>query len=377
MSGWFSKTSSVFRRAAPEAEHPFQLACECGQVHRGLRRSRQLKLVCRECGATKFVLPRDVYPPPREARQEAAPPPSLPILKPIENEPKNETAAPAKKERLRRPENKNEEAKNKEPELLVFSAKPKFWTPFRFVALGISLTCILIVYVLVRKQQRDYATQVLRTAGDEAAMSMAAGDWVAARERYSAAVNAVDTLGRDDEIARRYRQGLREMTVLTSLSNGSLLDLLNDAEKHADDSEAWNKRFAANYRDQWLVFETPIRRGADENGVDRWEIDFPLPIGKAFRSVNVLADLNVFSRLKRVSSDQPVIFAAQLESCKLSTNRESWNVVLRPETGFLWALPSTYLGLGFSFTEWHPRDAVVQILKSQAALAEIEIEAKE
>src|SRR5690242_8175888 len=88
MAGWLNKASSVFRRSQPDVEHPFAVPCECGLIHRGMRRNRSQKIVCRECGSTRFILPKDAYPAPRDRPREPAPPPAaLPVLNPIKESP--------------------------------------------------------------------------------------------------------------------------------------------------------------------------------------------------------------------------------------------------------------------------------------------------
>jgi len=64
MSEWISKAANVFKRDVSETPQPFEVHCECGQKHGGIRRSRQQHLVCKTCGSSLFVLPHDTYPPP-------------------------------------------------------------------------------------------------------------------------------------------------------------------------------------------------------------------------------------------------------------------------------------------------------------------------
>jgi hypothetical protein len=210
---------------------------------------------------------------------------------------------------------------------------------------------------------------VLRTAGDKARESVAAGDWNTALEHYAAAVRAVDTLGRNDAAAARYRQGLRETTALTALSSAPLLELLNEAEQLADDRDAWKRIFETRYRNDWLAFEAPLVRG--ESG--DWQVDFPALL-ESNRGIRIHADLTALKGLKSLSPDQPVVFAAQLDRCELSSDKDHWDVWLRPDSGFLWVGIDTYRALGFPFNEWHPQDEVAALLARQAKAAGIEAE---
>jgi hypothetical protein len=376
MSGWFSKASNVFRRAVPEVEQRFELTCDCGQAHHGLRRSRAQKIVCRDCGSTRFVLPRDVYPPPRDARREPKPVPEpLPVLKPVEEtkpekiDLEREESAVATVARDAKPKPARKPTR---PEFLV-AADRRFWSPFRLVSLGIACVLLTIVVVLVQKQRRDYATKVLRTAGDEAAEFVDQQNWPRARERFEAAVKAIGVLKRDDVAARRMQQGLRETTALTGLSAGSLVDLLEDAEKQAEDPEAWQRTFNLRYRDQWLGIESPLKKSEDDAG-DEWQIEFPGTVGERNREVVIHANLDVFSVVGNPPPEQALIFAAQLESCELSKDKKRWEVRLRKDTGFLWCDPRTYAGLGFTFNEWHTEAEVLATLKEQARRVDIPVE---
>jgi hypothetical protein len=376
MSGWFSKASNVFRRATPEAEQRFDVTCECGQAHHGLRRSRAQKIVCRDCGATRFILPRDVYPAPKEARRGPKPTPEpLPVLKPVEDrkpekidlDREESTVATAVKNPKKKPVRKPTH-----PEFLV-AAERKFWSPFRMVSMGIAAVLLLIVTVLVQKQRRDYATKVLRTAGDEAVQHVELQNWPQAHERFEAAVKAINVLKRDDAAARRMQQGLRETRALTNLSGGSLVDLLEDAEKQSADPEAWQRTFNLRYRDQWLGIESPLKKSETDAG-EEWRIEFPGTVGAKNREVVIHADLHAFSIVGSLPPEQSLIFAAQLESCELSSDNQRWDIRLRTDTGFLWCDPRTYAGLGFTFNEWHTEADVLAVLAEQARRVDIPVE---
>lgn len=62
MSSWISKAANVFRKEGPAPPPQFEISCECGQAHTGVRRSRHQHIVCKSCGVSLFVLPKDIYP---------------------------------------------------------------------------------------------------------------------------------------------------------------------------------------------------------------------------------------------------------------------------------------------------------------------------
>jgi len=377
MSGWFTKASNVFRRAAPEVEHPFELTCDCGLAHHGLRRARHQRIVCRDCGASRFVLPRDVYPAPREARTKPKPAPEpLPVLAPVEEKPvdlavdRDEPKAATKG----RPSKRKTVERDSAPEFLVVKDQRRFWTPLRFISLGIAAALVLIAVILVQKQRRDWATSELRTAGDAALAAAAAGDWNAARDNFARAVKAVNILGRDNASSRRIRQGLRETEALTGLNSESLGEMLESADRQADKPDDWKRNFDLRYRGSWVVLESLLKKVEGDDGEEYWSVVYPYSVGEESRRVVIRADLDAFKSLKRLSPEQPVVFAAQLDSCELSKSKKEWNIALRSESGFLWADPVTYGGLGFAFSEWHPEEEVKLLLRDQAKRINVEFE---
>jgi len=77
MSGWLSRLTSSGAAAADEPQ-PFQVNCECGVGHSGLRRKVSQRIICRTCGSALFVLPKNIYPAPtaqKKKKESAAPPP--------------------------------------------------------------------------------------------------------------------------------------------------------------------------------------------------------------------------------------------------------------------------------------------------------------
>jgi hypothetical protein len=258
------------------------------------------------------------------------------------------------------------------PEFLVVSER-KFWSPFRLVSLGIACVLLTIVFVLVQKQRRDYWTKQLRDVAGQVGQAVEARDWVAANKHYQVAAKAIGILKRDDAASRRMLQGLRETTALTGLCAGSLIDLIEDAEKEADKPETWEKTFNARYRDQWLGIESPLAKSDSDSG-NEWRIELPGKIGDQNREVVIHANLDVFSVVGSLPPEQSLIFAAQIESCELSSDKQRWIVRLRNDSGFLWCDPRTYSGLGFTFHEWHTEGDVFAVLREQARRVDIPIE---
>ncbi|QDT53453.1 hypothetical protein Pan44_14700 [Caulifigura coniformis] len=357
MPAWLNKASNVFRRNTPEVEHPFAVPCECGLVHRGMRRNRHQKIVCRECGATRFVLPKDVYPAPKNRPAEpAAPPAALPVLNPTKE------PAGRRGKSVGRPEKPSPKAaRDAAPEFFVVPASGRLVTPFRIVVVSIAAVALITTYLTVQKVRRDAATTALRESTDAAWAAVKNRDWRTASEQFELATAAVTTLGRRDSTARRLESGLRESRTIDQLSPKSLLEILAEADATSADADKWKRQFQTHYEGRWLVFDGPVDR--KQNG---WQVSFPVTVGKRNRIVRVLIDSAAFDDLKESDGEQGVILAARLAGCELSDNKNVWNVTFEPDSGFLWSLPETFDALGIDGGEFRSPDQTKDLLTRQA-----------
>jgi hypothetical protein len=358
MAGWLNKASSVFRRSAPEVEHPFAVPCECSLIHRGMRRNRSQKIVCRECGATRFILPKDVYPAPHNRPKEPPPPPaSLPVLNPIKDVP-----AKRGKPAAARPEKPNPKvARDAAPEFFVVPARGRLLTPFRVVALSIATVALITSFFVVQKVRRDAATTALREATDNAWEAVGNGDWKKANEQFELAVRAAGTLGRRDSAARRLESGLKESRAIEELCPKPLTDILSEADSMSSDPEKWKRHFQTHYEGRWLVFDGPV---TSKN--EGWQVSFPIQVGKRKRTVRVMLKSSGLDGVKDSEADRGVILAARLSSVELSDNKSTWNVAFDPESAFLWSLTETFPALGIDGGEFRPRAQTDELLARQA-----------
>jgi hypothetical protein len=358
MAGWLNKASNVFRRSAPDVEHPFAVPCECGLMHRGMRRNRPQKIVCRECGAARFILPKDVYPAPRDRPKEPpSPPAALPVLNPVKESPgKRGKPAAVRSEKLN-----PKTARDAAPEFFVVPARGRLLTPFRVVALSITAVALVTSFFIVQKVRRDAATTALREATDNAWAAVDNGDWPKAHEQFELAVRAVGTLGRRDSAARRLESGLRESRTIEQLCPKSLIEILSEADSMSADQEKWKRQFLTHYEGRWLVFDGPV--SLKNEG---WQVSFPIKIGKRKRPVRVVFKSSGLDAVKESEAERGVILAARLSSVELSDNKNYWNVAFEPESAFLWSLPETFPALGIEGGEFRPPAQTEELLARQA-----------
>lgn len=359
MAGWLNKASNVFRRTAPEVEQSFAVPCECGLVHRGMRRNRSQKIVCRECGAARFILPKDSYPAPRDRPTEPPPPPAaLPVLNPVKDTPgKRGKSPPAPTAKLN-----PKAARDAAPEFFVVPARGRLMTPFRVVVISIAAVGLVTSYFIVQKMRRDTAATALRESTDNAWAAVENQDWAKAREQFDLAVRAVGTLGRRDRSTHRLESGLRESRALEQLSSKPLLDILAEADAMSTDADKWKRQFITHYEGRWLVFDGPITLKDDG-----WQVSFPIKVGKRKRPVRIIVKSSGLDGVKESESERGVILAARLAGVELSDNKNYWDVTFEPESGFLWSLPETFSALGIDGDEFRPAAQTEELLSKQAA----------
>lgn len=416
MARWLTGFRSSNAEASAEPQ-PFEVICECNVRHTGMRRKTHQRIICRTCGAALFVAPRDSYPPPSPPRVKKVKPAPPPEEAPeAASEGGGPSPLPKSRHRRRREQEYDVESHPLQSAAELASATIagvagaagaagratvrtvsrasqqaalgfwRFWTPLRLTGLGIVVVLAGIVLWTMHARRLEQAARTLNPAIEAGQAALQKGDVPEAARQLTAAVNALDALGRDDEHSRAVRQAQREALALNELSTEPLLHLLETADESVErarrlrlppppdsrttppplDAE-WATRFAALYEGKWVVLEAPIKRlPATEQERRRYEVALPTVLGPQQRGVEIRADFEVFDRLSLQDSPRPAIFGGQLRSCRLSADERLWIVELDPASGFLWVSLATYRRLGFPFSEWHRREDVEQILRQQA-----------
>lgn len=388
MNEWISKAANVFKRDVPDTPQSFEVYCECGQNHAGIRRAAHQHLICKACGASLFVLPQDVYPPPHIPNPVAK--------KRKKKRPKVGTTAPeidfspefgqasgrgqlSENESLSKPRKRGKHPEVDEhhqsatdlvpqPGLLsrtsgkltgtiqyLRSAWREFWTPYRQLALLILGVLALTGYYAIRQSRLRDAVMVAKVELDLGSQAVAERDWVQARQHFERATAAVDLLGRGDLEANAIRQYLRETTALTRLTSTPLFELMDLAEEHyvQHGAEHWQEEFERKFQGGWYVIEGDVRSVNDpavmEDGF-QFELVYPVTVGSRQRPVNVQVDFRLANHLPAVNMSQTeevsegilTVFAAQLSECFIGQDGE-WVVRFNPQTSFFWVNRPTYI----------------------------------
>ncbi len=377
MSNWISKATNAFQGDDSSSAQAFDLSCDCGQKHSGIRRQKWQRIVCRSCGGSLFVLQRDAYPPPKEKPEQRV---SQPIVdEAIEEQAEQpplvdeyEVPEPVRREVPRKPALVVESRSKRTPPPIVAapSLTPRkspggFWKPFRVILAVIGLLGVVTGYVMYQSSQKRLAEQSLKEAIDKIKDALLHGQWVEARNQLSIAVMASDRLGREDADAQRYRQQLRETTAMTSLLSQPISDLLTEAEAAEAVGEIELEAFQYKLKGQWLFIEgraEPILSDKKKSRV-QYRIPLPMTIGADNRSVDVVIESAELSRLMAKSEFEPVVLAVQIQALQPSDDKSTWQILAEPESAVLWAYRETYQGIGYTAED---ADAASATLASQA-----------
>ncbi len=391
MSNWISKATKAFKGDDASSAQTFELWCDCGQKHSGVRRAKWQRIVCRACGGSLFVLQRDPYPPPKE-RPEPRVSRSLEDAA-VEEAAEAGTAATVDEYDIPAPPPR--ETPRPKPLPAVIESRPKrtlppvvaapslaprkssggFWKPFRVIMVVIALLGLVTGFLMYRSSQRSAAERALKDSIDKIKDAILRGEWVEARNQLGAAVTAVDRLGRDDEDAQRYRQQLRETTAMTSLLSQPLSDLLTEADKAEAAGEKDLATFQYKVQGQWLFIEgqaEPLLSAKKSSRV-QYRIPLPLLVGSTNMPAEVVVVSAEMSRWMAKSESESVVVAVQVQSIQLSEDKSTWQILTEPESAVLWAYRQTYLGIGYTAEE---ADAVATTLASQAKSLGVKDDAK-
>ena len=417
MGRWISKAANVFKREAPEAVQPFEVDCECGQRHQGVRRKHHQHIVCTSCGASTFILPRDIYPPPLEPQRastkrpktvvtEEDPDVQLPEAEPddpfesksvFRPEPKSkrDKSLPAprptrRKKRKRQREEQEARSSGKKkaaagpsgPELLTrigqwtstktaagWSAFRSFWTPFRTVAFALVSVAVLTVGIGVRQAMLTRAVQVAERKAESGMLAVREENWAEARRDLGEATSALDLLGRSDPEAEEVRQFYRESLALTRLSPATLFELLERAHTSWDDEEdpdKWADSFSPRFRGEWFVFSGNFRQIPSGTGSKTvWTLTLPWAPGIT-GPVALQIDCQGLSELPPTPQGTPAVVGAPLERVLPPNEDRGWTLIFSPRESFLWANFATYRHLGFEFDAVRTEEVLKDQLRRQA-----------
>ena len=418
MRGWL-KWGRVAKPGAVNV--PFRRSCRCGHVADVLRTSQHQRLTCSACGEAGFVLPRDAYPGPGPVPIDQSPdPPSRatpttsrsgrarPATKPpreiATNSPSTAAAAVSEPPPKRPPADPLVTRTGIQAES-VHTPRRRLLTPFRLVGGCMLLIVGATVWWGVQRAQLASDAGRLNDLTRGGMESLAAGDFVSAARDLGVAADVLRRLGRDDPAALLIRQRGREAQAATGLVSVSLIEILRAADRCVGDRspDAWDRQFEREFEGGWIIMQSPLEapiteprdpetlddsgdkgQGEDDGGGDEREtvsevgafsVEYPFAVGK--RGVHLVGQLPELVRLPSWQGDydsSPVIFAAQLESCRLDPRTDTWRLQLKTGSIFLWTDSDSLKHLGF-LSDLLTDDSEIQaLLDNQAGAVGLVVE---
>lgn len=406
MSGWFSNAKNALSRPEPETPQRFQLDCECGQAHSGLRRQRHQRLVCKSCGRALFILPRDVYPQPQvvipKAKKESLPADDLVEPGPIsiarlrkrtkgnqaERGPAVAVPDPKRAAGKSSTSKKNSPASDGQVNVITslkegmnYFLSRRFWTPFRSVAVAVICIGLFTTFWMVRQSQISHAVATVRENGEKGMAYVQAKDWGDARRELEMVERALDRLGRTDPESLKLRQYSRELRAMGNLCPRSLDGVLDDLRREYDQLPPKAGRdviLGKQFRGQWLILEGTVADVSSPHGrTTAYELTIPVispaeqPDEKPV-TLTIQVQAPIFEKLIPKEEERPLIFSGEILGGQYDAALNRWTLLLNPDTVFLWTHLETYLAAGFELNIARTEQAVVAQLKDQAqAIGEV------
>ncbi len=373
MSNWISKATGAFKGDDSSSPQAFELTCECGQKHSGMRRAKWQRIICRSCGGPLFVMQRDPYPIPKELPQQSSARAGFQeaeVAVAVEAEHRSPASAPSRGRR----ESDNVVGAPKRfvpstvqaPARSLRASQSRFWKQFRIILFVIGCVGLGTGYVVYRSAQRSAAEQSLKDSIDKIRDAFQRSEWVEARNQLEIAVRSLDYLGREGPGTKRYRQQLRETTAMTGLITQPLSELLDDAAKAESEGQDALENFQYRVKGQWLILDGQAKPELSESKstLKSYLIPLPLSVGEKNLSVDIVVESTEFARMMAKSEAESVVVAVQVDAIELNEGKSNWRIMTRPESTVLWSDRTTYQGIGFTSEE---TDSLASVLSKQAA----------
>jgi hypothetical protein len=267
---------------------PYEVACACGEVARGLRQARHQVVRCGACGGPVFVLPRS------------------PLLTPVEESAPAPRGGPVRPRRV-----------------------PAWGWPL--VGAAVTLAAVVVVYAVLLGSLVGRPKPAGPPPGPDASRPLRAGEAALAAGKFQQATyelaQARRLLGPAPAAeSRRVAQLHRQAALLADLLSEPLEELLLVARRTPEDE--WRAQFERRYEGQAVVFDADVTR----EGSHRYRLHYAFCAGPEKALIEV-SDLHLLDALP---ADRPprLLFGARLATLRREAGG-AWVVRFAPESGVL------------------------------------------
>jgi len=366
MANWLSAAAQAFQRTPPQPQ-TFELQCGCGRVTQGVRTANYQQPRCPTCKRQLFVLPFTVYPLPK-SRPVSKPKPSprkeavdsnrsdiedldLETAEQLDQLDRPQPAEASAPPRAKRSKPASAPVPGKALRKSGLSRRPRrpIYTPLRGVFVGIVLVFGLSSWWIVHNRAVQTADVEYLSSSRRARDALADHDLPVASDALETAHRALEISGRVDPPARATQQLYHEIHAAMNLVKSAPGDLLKEAmtTRSTSQDDGWNEVFQYTYRDSWLILDVEVTRVEGSPRTHRYRIDYPISAENS-RAVFV-ADLPIFDKFTELADPQRVIFGAQIDDFRTDPkNLGTWELILKPQSAFLWSNLDTYRLLGLT-----------------------------
>ncbi len=279
MADWLKRLTSVRRRQAAPAT-PFEVACRCGEVHRGWRLAERQLLTCSRCGGQVFVLPRSAWPVVEADVSAGTPAPSMPT---------------------------------EEPRIWLM---PVLATVVAFVILVVIVAAVLRRFQGVPQRESPAIGEHLHACRE----ALRRGDLAKAR---ASALQAAQLLEQSAGITSAQRAAevrllRRQLDLLNDLVDRPVEDLV--AEAQSMPAADWQRRWQERYRGRSVAFLVDLWRQPNDAGL---HFDYLLPEERGKARIE-LDDLPEVRERLAVRQAERLFFAARLATLRSEEPDGAW-----------------------------------------------------
>lgn len=330
----------------------FDVKCVCGQSHAGSRRRRHQQIICKECGTPLFVLPIDAYPLPSATGKS----------KNGKSKSGKRSSATAGAASVRDAVGKTAERIGQRIGAAATSLiNGVFWffSPVKLAIYAVAFTVIGTVWFLAHQKALATAETNIVTEAELGFEALTASEYEEAHAHLALAADAVRILDRTDEPSRRIEQAARESDVLAHLAPTSIIELVRRVdEAGVEESGLWKPAERLSVDRQWVAFDATVEKRSG-----RYAVALPIAVGER-PNIFLRVDSPIMDAVVFEDATRTLTFAGQIESVeRVST---AWNVVIDPDSLFLWESPGLYTELGFTIDPvWNTIDSVIERLEQQ------------
>lgn len=242
-------------------------------------------------------------------------------------------------------------------------------TPLRLIGLALAITLVATGSFLWNNMLTERARRALEPALEKGREAYASYDYATAARELRVAHEALQRLGRSDDVARKVAQQYQQAQAAASLMSGDFSDLFTELleDSGADDLESRSKRRLGG---QWLLVDAAFNVvEAESKGTRVWRSDAPLLIGETLCWIELPERRRAGWPTMTPGKPHRLIFAALCEHLsRLNGKTTECRLLLGEQSVVFWTDVEGYAGLVPLPEDPDERKQLELVLQSQRRL---------